>query len=112
MLWGESLGEEAATYTKCLVSSTFHAAPPSFLARTRSVFSASLSSTIRSTSWLLPDLADLDEEDDSSRIKPLITGALVAAFDFLPMLELARRLSDSISFLILLSRRCLLALVG
>ena len=68
------------TYTKCRVSASFHADPPSFRALTRSVSSASLSSTIRSTSWLLPDLAEVEDED-SSRSKPSNTGARDWPFD-------------------------------
>lgn len=53
-----------ATYIKCFGSASFHAGPPSFLARTRSTSSASWSSMTRSTSWLRSDLFELDEECD------------------------------------------------
>lgn len=90
----------------------FHSAPPSFRARTRSVCSASVSSTTRSTSWLFPDLDDFEELDDSSLMSPLIAGALTQDLETLPLLEPDLCLPLSSFLTILLSRRCLLAFDG
>lgn len=97
----------ADTYTKCFVSSSFHAAPPSFRALTLSMPSAAWSSTTKSTSWLRPDFAD-PEDVDSSRMRPLSTGA--RDFDVPPLC--VRCLPCSMSFFISLSRLALFFRVG
>jgi hypothetical protein len=50
------------TYTYRLGSVSFQPALPSFLARTLSISSALVSSTTKSTSWLLSDFAELEDE--------------------------------------------------
>lgn len=78
------------TYTKCLGGTSFHPGPPSFRALTRSTSSAWWSSTTKSTSWLLSDLPELEEDEDCCLSKLLMIGFLDFELDGSPLLESLR----------------------